>query len=289
MNAETWERLSSSVVISKVALISVIFLISNFAIGISNSVIKRWQKITENKLKDSLQAIYSLQTRFAIMKRIITVSIYFFALMLILLQFDTVRSVGVGLLASAGLASIVLGLAAQNMLANIIAGISISFSQPVRLHDAVIFKKEFGIIEEISLMHSTILTWDNRRIIVPNSVMANEVIENWTIKDPSLVGTVMFYVDYACDVEKIRSWIKEIVAGSSNATSDRLAAVQVVDFTERTMALRILVKGPDPEKTWDLRCEVREGLIKRFKQAGFPLPRMRVDVQNRALNERISS
>lgn len=266
--------------IYKVISIVVIFIAAQFSVKLFDSLFKRWQKVVTRKIKDSSGTAYSLETRFAIIKQLFTVTIYFFFLILALLQFDSVRAIGVGLLASAGLASIVLGMAAQNTLSNIIAGISISFSQPVRLHDAVLFKNEFGFIEEISLMHSTIVTWDNRRIIIPNSVMANEVIENWTIKDASLIGTVMFYTDYACDVEKIRGWVKEIVAGSSNNASDRLATVQVVDFTERSMVLRILVKGPDPAKTWNLRCEVRESLIKKFKEAGLPLPQIRIDFRD---------
>ncbi len=283
MDNSLWEKLSQSVnnaVISKFISITVILILAYLAIRVSSILLKRWQKMAEKKLKDSPQTIYAMETRFSIIKRIISVSIYFFILMLILLQFDAVRTIGLGLLASAGLASIVLGLAAQNTLSNIIAGVSMSFSQPVRLHDAVIFRNEFGVVEEISLMHSTILTWDNRRIVIPNNVLANEVIENWTIKDSSLVGTVIFYVDYACDVKKVRDWVKEIVAASSNTTSERLAAVQVTDFTEHAMVLRILVKGSDPGKTWDLRCEVREGLVGKFRETGsMLLPQMRVNFQ----------
>ncbi|MCK9603546.1 MAG: mechanosensitive ion channel family protein [Candidatus Omnitrophica bacterium] len=279
MSSSLWEKFGSSInstLISKIISIAVIFLLAQLAVKIFSNTLKRGQRLAAKKLKDPLGEISSLETRFDITRRIIIVGIYSFALMLILLQFEAVRSIGVGLLASAGLASVVLGLAAQNTLSNIIAGISISFSQPVRLRDAVIFKNEFGVIEEISLMHSTILTWDNRRIIVPNSVMASEVIENWTIKDSTLIGTVMFYADYACDVDRVRIWVKDIVASSSNTTSERMCAVQVVDFTERAMVLRILVKGPNPGKTWDLRCEVRESLIKKFKESGLPLPEIRV-------------
>lgn len=276
-------RLVNSIIqstfIYKVILAAGILIVARVAIKVFHQVLWRWQMIVVNRAKDSLAAKYSLETRLAIIKRIITIGVYFFALVFIFLQFDAIRSIGVGLFASAGLASLVIGLAAQNTISNIIAGVSISFSQPIRLHDAVIFRKEFGYIEEISLTHSTILTWDNRRIIVPNSVMANEVIENWTIKDTSLIGSVMFYVDYACDVEKVKGWAKEIVAASPFSTDERLSGVQIVDFTEHAMAMRILVKGPDPGKTWDLRCEMREKLIKKFQEAGLPLPQTRVSVQ----------
>lgn len=281
MNAVIWERLSNGDVISKVVATAGILVVARIAVKILDIVLKRWQGIVVKKLKNSYQMIYSVETRFTVVMRLVAVGVYFFAVMLIFLQFAALRALGTGLLASAGLATIVLGMAAQNTLSNIIAGLSLSFSQPIRLHDAVVLDNEFGFVEEISLMHSIILTWDNRRIIVPNNVMANKVVENWTMKDPSITGSVNFYVDYSCDVDKIREWVRQIVAGSSNTTPERLSAVQVTDFTEHSMVLRILVKGPDPAKTWDLRCEVRENLIKKFKEAGMPLPQMRVDFQGR--------
>ena len=127
MDNSLWEKLSQSVnnaVISKFISITVILILAYLAIRVSSILLKRWQKMAEKKLKDSPQTIYAMETRFSIIKRIISVSIYFFILMLILLQFDAVRTIGLGLLASAGLASIVLGLAAQNTLSNIIAGVS---------------------------------------------------------------------------------------------------------------------------------------------------------------------
>jgi len=284
MSTIVWQKIIDveaviPVVLPKVISTVVILIAARVVVKVLDMVLKRWQKMMVKKLKDSYQMIYSLETRVTIIMRIAAVSVYFFAITLILLQFNAVRALGTGLLASAGLATIVLGVAAQNTLANIIAGLSISFSQPFRLHDAVVLENEFGFVEEISLMHCVILTWDNRRLIIPNNVINNKMIENWTIKDTSLVGIVMFYVDYTCDIEKIREWVKEIVAKSLYSTAERMAGVQIVDFTDHAMVVRILVKGPDPAKTWDLRCEVRENLITRFREAGLPLPQMRLNFQ----------
>lgn len=189
-------------------------------------------------------------------------------------------------MASAGLAGIVIGLAAQNTISNIIAGATISFSQPVRLNDAVIFENDFGWIEDIRLMHTMIRTWDNRRIVVPNNVLVNRVIQNWTIKDPSLLGIVTMYVDYTCDVDKVKKWIKEIVDSSLYSTVEKVAVLQVVDFTEKSMVLRILAKGPDAPNTWNLRCEIREKLIQRFKQEGLPLPQIRIKSEDFEVNSK---
>jgi len=233
----------------------------------------RFQK--QNDAKDPSHAA-SVDTRVAIIKKIINSGIYFLAFIFFLLQFEAVRNVGAGLLASAGLAGIIIGMAAQSTVSNFISGIYISFAQPVRLNDAVIFENDFGWIEEINLMHTVIRTWDNRRIVAPNSVLSGKVIQNWTMKDESLLGVVMMYVDYTCDVDKIKSWVKEIVDQSPYSTEERVAGVQVVNFTEKSMVLRILGKGSDAPSTWNLRCEMREKLIKRFRETGLPLPIIRI-------------
>ncbi len=95
--------------------------------------------------------------------------IYFLALIFILYQFPTIRNIGTIMLASAGVAGIVVGLAAQSTLGNFIAGTALAFSQPIRLNDAVIYQRDFGTVEEITLLHTVIRTWDNQRIVVPNS------------------------------------------------------------------------------------------------------------------------
>jgi len=286
MDTVIWQKITGvesllPVIIPKIVSTAVILIGARLSVKVLDIVLKQWQKNLIKKLKNSYQMIYSLETRFTIVMRVVAVGVYFFAVTLILLQFNALRALGAGLFASAGLATIVLGVAAQSTLSNIIAGLSISFSQPFRLHDSVVLEHEFGVVEEISLMHCVILTWDNRRMVIPNNIINNIVIENWTIKDPSMIGTVMFYVDYTCDIGTLRAWVKEIVAKSPNSTPELLAGVQVVDFTERAMAVRIVVKGPDPTKTWDLRCEIRESLISKFRQAGMPLPQMRVNFQTK--------
>lgn len=238
----------------------------------------RWnKKIVSKTERKRPEQVSELTTKMLISRRIIHFGIYFFTLVLILLQFDAVRSLGAGLLASAGIAGIVIGMASKNTLSNFMGGIYLSFSQPVRLNDAVIFDGEFGWIEDIGFMYTTIRTWDNRRIIVPNDVMASKVIQNWTIKDPSLLGVIMLYVDYTCDLDQLKEWVKDIVEHSQNTTPDKISGVQVIDFTDKTMAVRILVKGANAPKTWDLRCEVREKLTKRFREEGIALPLIRIE------------
>jgi small-conductance mechanosensitive channel len=237
------------------------------------------KKFISGLSKVSHAEVASVETRMTMIRRFVDTGLYFIAFIIFIFQFESIRNLGNALLASAGVAGIVIGMAAQNTLSNLISGIIISFSQPVRLNDAVIFRGDFGWVEEIMLMHTTIRTWDNRRIVIPNNVLANEVIENWSIKDPSLLGVVMMYVDYTCDVNKVSQWVKEIVNASPYSAKEKVAVAQVVDFTEKSMVLRILAKGPDAPSTWNLRCQIREKMIDKFRKEGLPLPKIRISTE----------
>jgi small-conductance mechanosensitive channel len=223
------------------------------------------------------ESVSVAETHFDMMRRILNAAIYFMAIMFILFLIPQVRAIGTTLLATAGLIGIVTGLAAQATLSNLIAGIAIAFSQPVRLGDAVIYDDDWGWIEEITLMHTVIRTWDNRRLVVPNNVLNSTVIQNWTLREEWLLAIVILYVDYTCDVEQIRGWAQDIVQSSEYSTSEHLAVTQVVDCTERSMVVRVLGKSYDASNAWSLRCELREKLIARFRDAGLPLPRIRID------------
>jgi len=265
------------VIWNKIITTLVIFVVAAVVVMVFNIIVGRWKdrivRLLENQGVDKAAVI----TQVRIIRRLAAVGIFSLALIFAFLQFDGLRSLGAGLLASAGVAGIVIGMAAQSTFSNVVAGVVISFSQPVRLNDAVIFEGDFGWIEEISLMHTVIRTWDNRRIVIPNGVLANRVIQNWTMKDASLLGTVMLYVDYYCDVDLVRKWVMEIVKASKHWDGSSEPGIQVVDFTEKSMVLRAIAKGNDAPTTWNLRCELREKLIKKFKEAKLPLPRFRVE------------
>ncbi len=221
-------------------------------------------------------SVSTAETRFDMLRRISNAGIYFLAVMFILFLIPQVRAIGTTLLATAGLMGIVAGLAAQATLSNLIAGVAIAFSQPIRLGDAVIYENDWGWIEEITLMHTVIRTWDNRRLVVPNSVLNSTVIQNWTLKEEWLLAVVVLYADYTCDVDLVRGWAEEIIGQSEYSTDEHVAVTQVVDMTEKAMVIRILGKSADASKAWGLRCEIREKLLTRFKKAGLPLPQIRI-------------
>lgn len=196
-----------------------------------------------------------------------------------LTTFDSVRQIGTGMLASAGLAGVVLGFAAQRTLATLLAGIQLTLTQRIRVDDVVIVEGEWGTIEEIRLTYVVVCIWDKRRLVLPATYFIEKPFQNWTRSSTDLLGTVNLHLDYSVPVEAIREELKRILDASEHWDGEAWG-VQVTDATERAMVVRPLISAKDASAHWNLRCEVREKLI-AFVQQNYPqaLPRMRADVE----------
>jgi len=216
-------------------------------------------------------------TQSRIMERVAATAIVAFTLSAALMTFPAVRQYGVSLLASAGVAGIVLGLALQPVLKNLLAGIQLAITQPIRIDDALIVEGEWGNVEEITSTYVVVKLWDWRRMVLPLSYFIEKPFQNWTREGSSLIGSVMIYLDYTVPVAAIRQKVEEIAAASP-LWDKQVAGVQVTDFRETVMEVRILVSASNAGRAFDLRCEVREKLID-FIQRDYPraLPRVRAE------------
>jgi small-conductance mechanosensitive channel len=190
--------------------------------------------------------------------------------------FDQVRQIGATILASAGLAGVVLGFAAQRSLGMLLAGFQIALTQPIRIDDSVIVEGEFGNIEEITLTYVVVKLWDERRLIVPITYFLDKPFQNWTRTSVQLLATVELWVDYDFPIEALREKLTSVL-NASKLWDKRLNVMQVTDVHEHTVQVRALISAADAGKAFDLRCEVREALLK-FLQQKHPesLPRFRL-------------
>jgi small-conductance mechanosensitive channel len=195
-----------------------------------------------------------------------------------LMTFDSVRQYGVSLFASAGVAGLALGLAAKPLLGNLIAGVQIALTQPIRIDDAVIVENEWGWIEEFTSTYVVIRLWDWRRMIVPLSYFLENPFLNCTRTTSSLIGAVIFFLDYAAPIDVIRDKFEQLVRESKN-WDGQVMNLQVTGMTERTIEVRGLMSARNSSRVNDLRADIRERIL-TFLQQEHPqaLPRLRTDV-----------
>lgn len=228
---------------------------------------------------DNLQA-RTVLTRVRVLRKMAITLLGVLALACMLMVFEPVRQIGASMLASAGLAGVVLGFAAQRSLSTLVAGIQIALTQPIRIDDVVIVQGEWGRIEEITLTYVVVRIWDLRRLIVPINYFIEQPFENWTRTSAEILGTVFLYMDYSVPLPAIRGEVDRILEHNSR-WNRKVKVVQVTDAKERTIEVRILASAADAGTAFDLRCEIRERLIV-FIQENFPeaLPRFRAELKD---------
>ena len=270
----------SATLVNQLILVCVIGLLGWFAI----TALHIWTTLHLRRFKldaeDNLLARKHV-TQMRILKRVAETLIVVVTVSAALMTFNSVRQFGVGLLASAGAAGIVVGLALQPILKNLAAGIQLALTQPIRIDDALLIENEWGNVEEITSTYVVVRLWDWRRLIVPLNYFIETPFQNWTREGAALIGSVFLYTDFTVKVANLRAKLKEILEGSK-LWDGRIMALQVTDLKERTMEIRMLMSAKDSPRAFDLRCEVRERMM-AYLQETYPeaLPRLRAEMTPR--------
>lgn len=228
---------------------------------------------------DNLQA-RKLRTQVTVLKKVAFVVISLFALTSILMVFEPLRQFGMSILASAGIAGIIIGFAAQRSLTTLLAGFQIAITQPIRLDDVVIVEGEWGRIEEITLTYVVVRIWDLRRLVLPIDYFITKPFQNWTRTSADILGSVFLQMDYSVPVGELRKELDRILEKSPK-WDKKVKVLQVTEAKERTLELRALVGAADAGAAWELRCDVREKMIE-FIRDNYPesLPRFRAEVSS---------
>jgi small-conductance mechanosensitive channel len=234
------------------------------SIGLYTDLMKRRYSLAD---ADNLRA-RQVETRINILARSAVIVTVILAFALAAMAFPSVRALGTTLLASAGVAGIVIGIAARPLFENLIAGVQLALSQPIRIDDVVIVEGEYGNIEEIASTFVVVRIWDQRRMVLPLTYFIEKPFQNWTRTGSALLGTVMLYLDFTAPVDALRDYLPKVLEHDKK-WDGAVQGLQVTDAKETTIELRILVSARNSADLFDLRCNVREAMVK-FLQENYP-------------------
>ena len=261
--------------VRKILNVTIVFTIAWFIMSIINIGKNLLLRQFDVSSEDNLEA-RKLHTRFGILERILFVIITFIAIATALMNFDSIRQIGISLFASAGIAGIIIGFASQKLIGTFLAGVQLAITQPIRIDDVVIVEGEWGRIEEINLTYVVVRIWDKRRLIVPTTYFIEKPFQNWTRVSADILGTVLIYTDYSVPFNKIRAELERLVH-ESEYWDGQVVNLQITNAKESTVEMRALMSAKDSPSAWNLRVYVREKLIEYIK-SNHPesLPKSRV-------------
>ncbi|HEV2560262.1 MAG TPA: mechanosensitive ion channel domain-containing protein [Microvirga sp.] len=223
-------------------------------------------------------------TQVQLLRRIAVFAVLFLTFSVMLMTVPAVREYGMSLFASAGVAGLVIGLAARPVLSNLIAGVQLAVTQPIRIGDEVTVENEFGTVEEIRTSYVVLRLWDLRRMVVPLTYFMEKPFQNWTRESTSIIGRVLWYVDYTVPIDSMREAFL-VTVRASPLWDGQTAALQITDVTQEAVQVRGIMSAASSSAAFDLSCEIREKMI-LWLQGNNPmvLPQVRTNAVNGAAN-----
>jgi len=261
-----WEQ-----VIFIISVIIVTFIVSR----ILRFLVGRFFRAAARKLKVD-------PTRYNFFKNAVDFILFFVAVVVIFRSIPALHTAGTTLLTGAGVLAAIVGFASQAAFSNIISGFFLVIFKPFSVGDRVRIGQLYtGDVEDINLRHTTIKDFENRRVIIPNSVISNETIINSTITDEKTCMFVEVAISLSSNIDQAIKIIQaEAVrhryyidnrTDTEKARGEHPVMVRVMTFLDSGIHLRASVWAKDPTDGFDLKCDLNKSIKERFDAAGITL------------------
>jgi small-conductance mechanosensitive channel len=215
---------------------------------------------------------------------------YFIKALIILIGFglaiysiEPLKGIATSMLAGAGIMAVAIGFASQQVLSNIISGIFIVTFKPFKINDRIIIRdKLVGIVDEITLRHTVIRNFENQRIILPNSIISNEIIINADLDDQKICRFIEFGISYESDIDLAKKIMSEEVRAHKDYYDNRTAediekavpevTVRVIGLGDSSVNLRAWMWAENSATAFVMFCDLIESIKKRLDAEGIEIP-----------------
>lgn len=261
--------------IIKAILIAIILLITVLIERIVVLSLKRFSERTSKIIKVD-------KTKYAILRHLASAIIYIMGIGAAIQLIPSLRTLSVSIFAGAGVVAVIIGFASQKAFANIVSGIFIAVSKPFRVGDIIKFSDKTGVVEDITLRHTVIRNFENKRFIVPNSVISEEVIENYNISDEKVCRWVEIGISYDSNIDKAMKIMQEEVMKHPDFLDNRTKSekeeekpavqVRVLGFGDSSVNLRAWAWAKEPGAAFRLGTDVNKSIKERFDKEGIEIP-----------------
>lgn len=177
------------------------------------------------------------------------------------------------LLAGAGITALVVGFAAKPTLSNLVSGVAITIYRPFRIGDKLTIEGEYCTVEDITLRHTIVMTWQNRRMIIPNEKIDGMTIINHTIIDERILCTVEVGVSYDTDIGLARRLLlDEARQCPHRLADDQEPWARVIELGDFAVTLRVYLWAGNVDDAWLAKFWLLERIKKRFDAEGVEIP-----------------
>ncbi|MGB0932042.1 MAG: mechanosensitive ion channel family protein [Chitinophagales bacterium] len=244
---------------------------------------KLFARIFDRYILQSTSIINNDPTSYQFVKHLGRAFIYTLGFSVAAYSIPSLRSISTSLLAGAGILAAIVGFASQSAFSNIISGLFIIIFRPFRVNDHLtIDQTTFGVVEDVTLRHTILKSPENRRIVIPNSVMSDKIILNAHLNDHRVCKFIEMSISYESNVNQAMEIMREHIESHSlcidtrtmEQIEDRQAKVQVkvLRLEDSGIRLRAWAWAANNADAFDMTCDMNKILLEQFQLAGIEIP-----------------
>ncbi|PXX95756.1 mechanosensitive ion channel protein MscS [Marinifilum breve] len=222
-------------------------------------------------------------TNYNFLKNAVSFLIFIVVIIIVFYSIPELKSIGVSLLASAGILAAIVGFASQQAFSNIVSGIFVVIFKPFRVGDYIkIGDFHFGTVEDITLRHTVIKNPENRRVIIPNSVISSETILNSSIADPKVCAFVEIGISYFSSIDAAISIMRSEAENHPNLIDTRSeteveegvekVVIRVIQLADSSVVLRAYVWAENTGKAFVMKCDLLKSIKESFEKNDIEIP-----------------
>lgn len=246
-------------------------------------IAKLFERFFNRYILRSTAFIHNDPTSYQFVKHLVNALIYVLGFSVAVYSIPPLRTVSTSLLAGAGILAAIVGLASQNAFSNIISGLFIIIFKPFRVHDHLIIDQTtFGIVEDVTLRHTILKNPENRRIVIPNSIMSEKVILNANLNDPRVCKFIEMTVGYDSDLGKAMKVMQEMIENHPFCIDHRTpkeieegvpkVKVRVLLLEDSAIRLRAWAWTANNNHAFEMTCDLNKILVEKFREEGIEIP-----------------
>jgi len=225
-------------------------------------------------IRRSTQDMNNDPTNYLFLRHAMITLIYLVGFSIAIFSVPQLRTLASSLLAGAGILAVVVGFASQHALSNVISGIFIVIYKPFKVNDQITIRNMTGTIEDITLRHTVIRDFENRRIIIPNTLISQEYIINSHLYDDRICKWIDIPISFDSNLAKAKEIIREEILRHplhlDVRTADQIQAgepeviVRVLRLNQYSVDLRGWAWAQNPPDAFVMACDLNEAIKYRF-------------------------
>ena len=240
-------------------------------------------KIFNRFIDKSSNEVKNDPTNYKFLKHAISALIYIVGFSVAIYTIPSLRSLANSMLAGAGILAVAIGFASQQAFSNIISGVFIIIFKPFRVNDRLEIKDTIkGVVEDITLRHTVIRNYENRRVVIPNSIISQETLINADLVEERICKILDLGIAYSANIKKAREIIQEECLNHPSSidarnddeikNNEHPIQVRVTGWGDSSINIRVWVWTADAPTGYKMGCDLYESIKERFDANGIEIP-----------------